>query len=104
MAEVKLMGDKILIDKGIIDGQKVYITLSREEPIQFNGKMARVSYFKPGMPNLLIYKITDNEGKILEKALTQEELAMVQKVTGGRKTRKSRKSRKSRKTRRYRRV
>jgi len=105
MAEVKLMGNKILIDKGIIDGQKVFITLSREEPIQFNGKMARVSYFQPGMPNLLIYKITDNEGKILEeKALTQEELDSVQKVTGGRKTRKSRKSRKSRKTRRYRRV
>ena len=98
------MGDKGIIDKGMIDGQKVFITVSKGEPIQFNGKMATVSYFKPGMPNFLIYKIIDNEGKILEeKALTQEELAMVQKVTGGRKNRKTRKSRKN-KSRRYRRV
>ena len=96
MAELKIMGDKGIIDKGIIDGQKVFITLSKGDTIQMNEKTAIVDYFKQGIPNVLIYKIGD---RIF--AAKPEELAMVQKVTGGR---KSRKLRKSRKTRRYRRV
>lgn len=96
MAELKIMGDKGIIDKGMIDGQKVFITLSKGDTIQFNEKTAIVESFRPDIPNKLIYKIGD---RIF--AATPEELAMVQKVTGGR---KSRKSRKSRKTRRYRRV
>lgn len=88
--ELKIMGDK-----GIIYGQKVFITLSKGDKIQFNEKTAIVDYFKQGIPNVLIYKIGDSIF-----AAKPEELAMVQKVTGGRKSRKSRKN----KTRRYRRV
>jgi hypothetical protein len=95
MAELKVMGDKGIIDKGIIDGQKVFITLSKGDTIQMNGKTAIVDSFKQGIPNVLIYKIGDNIF-----AAKPEELAMVQKVGGRRKSRKSRKN----KTRRYRRV
>jgi hypothetical protein len=81
-------------DKGIIvkdDGPP--IDLFKGDTIQFNGKTATVSYFKRGYPNLLMYEI-DGKGY----ALKPEELAMVEKVVGGR--RKSRKTRKSRKSRR----
>jgi hypothetical protein len=80
---------------GVITSPGKYLLLKTGDTIQFNGKTATVSYFKPNPP-ALIYEI-DNKPNTLQP----EELDSVQKVTGGRKTRKSRKSRKSR---RYRRV
>ena len=92
MAELKIMGDKgIIVNPGSPN-----ITFMKGDTIQFNGKIAKNIYFVPGIPNIL--KGEEDNGFY---SLTPEELAMVQKVTGGR---KSRKSRKSRKTRRYRRV
>ena len=88
------------VEKGKIVKDGSTFDLLKGDKIQFNEKTAIVSYFKRGDPNLLFYEIED--GSVF--AATPEDLAMVQKVTGGRKTRKSRKSRKSRKTRRYRRV
>lgn len=83
-------------DKGIIVKEGSTIDLFKGDTIQFNGKTAKVSYFKRGLPNLLMYEI-DGKGY----ALKPEELAMVEKVVGGRrKSRKTRKSRKSRKSRR----
>jgi len=83
--------------KGIItkeDGSK--FELFKEDTIQFNGKTAKVGYFKNGKH--LIYEI---DGRTYP--LTQDDLNNLVKVVGGRKTRKSRKSRKH-KSRRYRRV
>jgi len=85
-------------EKGKIVKEGSTFDLFKGDTIQFNGQTAKVSYFKRGLPNLLIYEI-DGKGGVL----TPEELDMVEKVVGGRKSRKSRKSRKN-KTRRYRRV
>ena len=84
------------VEKGKIVKDGSTFDLLKGDMIQFNGKTAKVDYFKRGDPNVLMYDI-DGRGF----AATPEELAMIQKVVGGR---KSRKSRKSRKTRRYRRV
>ena len=86
------------VEKGKIVKEGSTIDLFKGDTIQFNGQTAKVSYFKRGLPNLLIYEI-DGKGGVLKP----EELDMVEKVVGGRKSRKSRKSRKN-KTRRYRRV
>jgi hypothetical protein len=94
MAELKIMGDKGIIVK---PGSS-YSTFMKGDTIQFNGKTATNIYFSPGIPNVLKCEV---DGRAY--ALTPEELAMVQKVTGGRKSRKTRKYRKN-KSRRYRRV
>ena len=83
------------VEKGKIVKEGSTIDLFKGDTIQFNGKTAKVSYFKRGTPNVLMYEING-----MGYALTPEELAMVEKVVGGRKTRKSRKN----KSRRYRRV
>ena len=80
---------------GAITSPGKYLLLKTGDTIQFNGKTATVSYFQANPP-ALIYEIYNKTN-----TLQPEELAMVQKVTGGRKSRKSQKSRKSR---RYRRV
>jgi hypothetical protein len=86
-------------EKGKIVKEGSTFDLFKGDTIQFNGQTAKVSYFKRGLPNLLIYEI-DGKGGVL----TPEELDMVEKVVGGRKSRrKSRKTRKSRKSRKYRR-
>jgi len=79
------------VEKGKIVKEGSTFDLFKGDTIQFNGQTAKVSYFKRGLPNLLIYEI-DGKGGVL----TPEELAMVEKVVGGRKSRKTRKSRKSR--------
>jgi len=81
------------VEKGKIVKAESTIDLFKGDTIQFNGQTAKVSHFKRGLPNLLMYEI---DGKMF--ALKPEELAMVEKVVGGR--RKSRKTRKSRKSRR----
>jgi hypothetical protein len=91
MAELKMMGDKgIIVNPGSPN-----LLLMKGDTIQINGKTAKVDYFKGGIPNVLMYDI-DGRGF----AATPEELAMIQKVGGRRKSRKSRKN----KSRRYRRV
>ena len=92
MAELRII-PTLNGDKGIIVKDGSQIELFKGDTFQFNGKTATVSYFKRGLPNLLNYEI-DRKGGVL----TPEELAMVEKVVGGR--RKSRKTRKSRKSRR----
>jgi len=67
--------------------EKLPVLLKIGDMIQYNGKTAKISMFKP---NQIICEI---EGRNI--ALTPEELAQVQKV-GGRKSKKNRKSRKSR--------
>ena len=91
------------VDEAYIVNNGSRLKLLKGDTIQFNGKTAKVSYFKRGLTDTLIYEI---DGRAY--ALKPEELAMVEKVdtvqnVGGRKTRKSRKSRKN-KSRRYRRV
>ena len=72
--------------------EQLPLRLAVGDMIQFNGKTAKISMFQP---NKIICEI---DGRNI--ALTPEELAMVQKVGGRRKSRKSRKN----KSRRYRRV
>jgi ribosomal protein S6E (S10) len=75
--------------------EKLPVVLKVGDTIQFNEKTAKISMFKP---NQIVCEV---DGRYIP--LTPEELAVVQKVTGGRKSRKTRKSRKN-KSRRYRRV
>jgi len=95
MAKLQILG----IDggyKGIItkaDGS--VFELFKGDTIKINGKTAKVTYFKNGLH--LMYE--DEYRRSYE--LKPEELDMVEKVVGGRKSR--RKSRKN-KSRRYRRV
>ena len=98
MAKFVILPTLTGVDKGKIVKDGSTVDLLKGDTIQFNGKTAKVSYFKRGITNLLMYEIN---GK--GYALKPEELAMVEKVTGGRKNRKTRKSRKN-KSRRYRRV